>query len=160
MRLHLCSEYVRVCVRLAASAVSYQSKALVAALLQAREFCAVSLELVRKTLLDVLEVLPGALWSDFEATVWISGPALESPVEEVVRVCIMDLLYPVVTRAVKPALALESLRPAAALIVVGENMETRIDRDEEEESHQWHRHVVLGHLADGQIPLEAPGEYV
>ena len=148
------------CVRLAALASSYQSKALEATLLQALVLCTVSIELVRKALLDVLEVLPGAFWSDLEATVGIGGPAIESPIVEVVRVCIMDLLYPVVTRAVKPALALEGLRPAATLIVVGENVEAHVDRDKEEDSHQWHRHVVLGHLTDGQIPLDAPGEHI
>ena len=97
MRLHLCSA----CVRLAALAPSYQSKALVATLLQAWVLCAISVELVRKALLDILEVLPGALWPDLETAVGIGSPAIESPVVEVVRVCVMYLLYPVVARAVK-----------------------------------------------------------
>ena len=114
----------------------------------------ISIELVSEVLLGVLEVFPGALGADLEATLGIRSPAVESPIEEVVWVRIVDGLNAVVSRAVQPALALESLGPPARLPVVREDVETGVHRQEVEQGHQRDGNVVLSHLPDGQVPME------
>ena len=68
-----------------------------AVLLLTLVFRGVSRELVIQALFYVLEILPRALGSNLQATLWVSSPAVVPLVEEVVRVGIMDSLDAIVT---------------------------------------------------------------
>ena len=120
----------------------------------------ISLELVSEAFLDIFEVLPGALRSNLETAFRISGPTVEASVVEVVRVCIMDLLHPVVARSKEPMLALESLRIASALHVVCHDVPRGVDGNKVKQGEQWNGHVVLSHLSDYEVPLECSLENV
>ena len=154
--MHLLSFELYVCLSFVS--IFAPSEALDAIFLQASVLRYISIELVCKTLVHIFEVLPGALGSDLESALRVSCPAVEPPIVEVVRVSIMDLLNPVVARPVKPALALECLRPAPALIIVRKDVPPHINWQEVEQSHEGDRHVVFGQLADDEVPLEGACE--
>ena len=70
-----------------------------------------------------LEILPGALGTNFQSAVRVRSPAVVALVEEVVRVSVVDSLHAVVARAVEPALALERLGVSPAEVVVRRRVE-------------------------------------
>ena len=71
--------------------------------------CRVALELYEH-LLWSLEVFPGPLGSDIDPAVGIASPAVLAGVEEVVGVCVGQLLHTVVPTTVQPVLRLQGRR--------------------------------------------------
>ena len=75
-----------------------------------------------------LEILPGALGTNFQSAVRVRSPAVVPFVEEVVGVAVVGGLDAVVARAVEPSLALETLRESATELIVSHDLEHTVCR--------------------------------
>ena len=107
------------------------SKAVDTVLILVRAPGYISVELVLVVLGGFLEVLPRALRANLETTARIGGPAEVTSIPEVVGVGISVGLYIVVSFPVQPSLLLEGFRPTSSQIIVQNNMEGSVRRQEQ-----------------------------
>ena len=104
---------------------------------------------LNENLLWCLEVFPGAFGSDINSAVGVTGPAVLSWVEEVVRVHIGNMLVSVVAAAVKPVLGLQGwgyltwsqVVPQSEAYEEGEGDTLKImkNREELQRAYRWDR---------------------
>ena len=98
-----------------------------------------------------LEILPGALGTNFQSAVRVRSPAVVPFVEEVVGVAVVGGLDAVVARAVEPSLALETLRESATELIVCHDLERTIC---------WHNQLETKDKFRKTEGIESAKEYI